>query len=235
MTIKELYSLYYERMSKHYSTSTIYLSVWNSEGMYFEAGNCQIGREKSNCASVSKLFAFLAFGIAEKRQLISIDTTVGEMIPNLRLYYLGENMTNYITIEMLLRHSSGLPQFATLGNVFVPENDLKQHIFSLDESGEEILLHENDVSFDINFGSPIHQSFDTAAIAAFLEEVHGYLNESVLLLSTEGGTFRAGGSGAEFREDFQFWDETCPYDESKTLEENLRAYERLSRAKQSAE
>lgn len=101
--------------------------------------------------------------------------------------------------------------------------------------GEEILLHENDVSFDINFGSPAHQSFDTAAIATFLEEIHGYLNESVLLLSTEGGAFRTGGSGAEFREDFRFWDETCPYDESKTLEENLRAYERFARAKQGVE
>lgn len=132
--IKELYSSYYERLSKHYSTCDIYLSLWNSEGMYCEAGNCQLGKEKSNCASVSKLFAFLAFGIAEKRHLISIDTTVGEMIPELRLFYSGENMTKCITIEMLLRHSSGLPQFATIGNVFIPENDLKQHIFSLDES-----------------------------------------------------------------------------------------------------
>lgn len=134
LTIKALYSSYYERLSKHYPACDIYLSLWNSEGMYCEAGDCRIGKEKCNCASVSKLFAFLAFGIAEKRQLISVDTTVGEMIPELRLYYSEENMTNSITIEMLLRHSSGLPQFAMVGNVFIPENDLKQHIFSLDES-----------------------------------------------------------------------------------------------------
>jgi len=134
LTIKELYSSYYERLSKQYPACDIYLSLWNSEGMYCEAGNCRIGKEKCNCASVSKLFAFLAFGIAEKRQLISVDTAVGEMIPELRLYYSGENMTNSITIGMLLSHSSGLPQFATVGNVFIPENDLKQHIFSLHES-----------------------------------------------------------------------------------------------------
>jgi len=134
LTIKELYSSYYDRLSEYYPTCDIYLSLWNSDGMYCEAGNCRIGKEKCSCASVSKLFVFLAFGIAEKQQLISVDTTVGKMIPELRLYYSGENMANSITIGMLLRHSSGLPQFATVGNVFIPENDLKQHIFSLDES-----------------------------------------------------------------------------------------------------
>ena len=134
LKIKELYSSYYERLTEYYPTCDIYLSLWNSDGIYCEAGNCQIGKKKCNCASISKLFAFLAFGIAEKRHLISMDTTVGEMIPALRLYYSGENMANSITIEMLLRHSSGLPQFAMVGNVFIPENNLKQHIFSLDES-----------------------------------------------------------------------------------------------------
>ncbi len=134
MTINGLYSSYYERMLKRYPDCDVYFSLWNSEGMYCEAGNCRIGREKCNCASVSKLFSFLAFGIAEKRQLISVNTTIGEILPALRLYYSGENMTSSITIGMLLRHSSGLPQFATIGNIFVPENDLKQHVFSLDES-----------------------------------------------------------------------------------------------------
>lgn len=97
-------------------------------------------------------------------------------------------------------------------------------IFSLDEAGREVLLQENGVEFDTNFGLPHHGSFDPAAIAAFLEEVHGYLDESTLLLTTEHGNFRAGGSGADFREDMEFWDQFCPYDESKSLEENLRTY-----------
>ena len=97
-------------------------------------------------------------------------------------------------------------------------------IFSLDDSGEETLLRENCVEFDINFGSPIHMGFDPVEIAAFLEEVHGYLDESTLLLSTESGSFSSGGSGAEFLEDVFFWDEFCPYDPSMTLEENLRNF-----------
>lgn len=99
-------------------------------------------------------------------------------------------------------------------------------IFSLDGEGEERVLLENSVSFDLNFGSETHEAFDPAAIAAFLEEVHGYLAESTLLLSTDGGTFRTGGSGADFRESVlgTLWDEACPYDEEMTLEENLRNY-----------
>ena len=59
-----------------------------------------------------------------------------------------------------------------------------------------------------------------------MEEVHGYLAESTLLLSTDGGAFRTGGSGADFREsDLRvLWDEACPYDASQSLAENLQNY-----------
>lgn len=99
-------------------------------------------------------------------------------------------------------------------------------LFSLDGDGNESVLKENRVEFDINFGSEFHQGFDPAAIAAFLQEVHGYLDEGTVLLSTDGGDFSANVSGADFWEqDACFWDEYCPYDESRTLEENLRAYQ----------
>ena len=45
---------------------------------------------------------------------------------------------------------------------------------------------------------------------------------SELLLTTEGGVFRTGGSGADFRSDMDFWIDDLPYDGGKTLEENLR-------------
>lgn len=92
-------------------------------------------------------------------------------------------------------------------------------IFSLDADGEEVLLRGNAVEFDVNFGSPVHQSYDAETIAAFLEEVHGYLDDSVLLVSTEGGELQIGGSGADFDKDMFF-----TYDESLSLEENLEAY-----------
>ena len=108
-------------------------------------------------------------------------------------------------------------------------------IFSLNESGEEVLLKVDNVAFDVNFGSPVHMDFDPAKIAAFLEEVHGYLDESQLLLSTEGFDVKMNVGGTEFQEDFKFWDEFTPYDQSKTLEENLQAYEDFYRAVQGVE
>lgn len=95
-------------------------------------------------------------------------------------------------------------------------------LFSLDENGEEVLLKRNEVEFDLNFGGA-HQSFDPTVIAAFLQEVHSFLNEeSELLLSTDRGRFRSGGSGVTFDSD-TFWGDS--YDNSdKPLEEILRLY-----------
>lgn len=100
-------------------------------------------------------------------------------------------------------------------------------LFSLSGGGEESVVREGSVSFDINFGSPMHGDFDPAAIADFLEEVHGLLAEGELLVSTEGGTFRTGGSGADFWCDVDFWqnDPLCAYDGGLSLEENLRNLE----------
>lgn len=100
---------------------------------------------------------------------------------------------------------------------------LSYQIFSLNSDGNEVLFQSNDVQFDNNFSSPFHDSFDAAEIANFLEEVHGYLRDSMVLLSTEGGDFRCGGSGADFEEDC--FRGNGLYENSGTLEDNLRAYE----------
>ena len=98
-------------------------------------------------------------------------------------------------------------------------------LFSLDSTGKEAMLKANGVEFDMMFDSDMHQSFDPAAIAAFLEEVHGYLDDSTLLLTTEGSQFHIGGSGDDFRGDLCFVTESEAYDESKSLEENLKMLE----------
>lgn len=98
------------------------------------------------------------------------------------------------------------------------------HIFSLDTQNKEVIKQKNSVSFDINFGSPLHESFDPAAIAQFMQEVEALLEKSTLLFSTEGGTLQLGGSGADFKED-EAWLESG-YDPSKSLEENLKLFEK---------
>ncbi|WP_295733705.1 hypothetical protein [uncultured Oscillibacter sp.] len=95
-------------------------------------------------------------------------------------------------------------------------------LFFLDETGEEQVVREGSVSFDINFGSPMHDEFDPAAVAAFLEEVHGLLEDSELLLTTEGRNFRSGGPGSDFKDDLAHWTDNELYDENKSLEENIR-------------
>ena len=44
-------------------------------------------------------------------------------------------------------------------------------VFTLSETGERLPVERGEVQFDINFGSPIHESFDCAAIADFLWRV----------------------------------------------------------------
>lgn len=95
-------------------------------------------------------------------------------------------------------------------------------LFSLDENGNEFVLQSDEIEFDVNFGGA-HQSFDPKRIAGFLEEVHALLNDSQLLLSTENFEFLTGGSGANFKAD-QFWLNESIYDPEKSLEENLRIY-----------
>ena len=94
-------------------------------------------------------------------------------------------------------------------------------LFFLDETGEEQVVREGSVDFDMNFNE-LHERFEPEEIAAFLEEVHGLLEDSELLLTTEGGNFRSGGPGAAFKDDLAFWTEDPLYDESKSLEENIR-------------
>ena len=96
-------------------------------------------------------------------------------------------------------------------------------LFSL-EGGVLTLLRQGSVQFDTNFGAPIYGSFDADDIAAFLEEVHSYLDTATLLLSTEGGVYDSGGSGADFRgDDFSF--SGTLYDTPGTWIQRVRAAE----------
>ena len=75
-------------------------------------------------------------------------------------------------------------------------------IFTLDGAGEEQLLRSNSVSFACPAGEWGLADLDSA-VADFLTEVHGLLEGSDLLLTTENGKFRSGGSGADFRDDLE--------------------------------
>lgn len=65
-------------------------------------------------------------------------------------------------------------------------------IFSLDAKGTPVVYRENRVEFDINFGSSLHEGFDIPAIAAFLREVHGFLDDAQELVNTLWGEIDLG-------------------------------------------
>ena len=98
-------------------------------------------------------------------------------------------------------------------------------LFSLTEDGEPVVLAEESLNYNCNDNAEPKDRMDPTAMAAFLERVHSYLGNASVLLSTEGGAWhKPGSSGAEFWDDYAvFWNEDDGlYDESLTLEENLR-------------
>lgn len=95
-------------------------------------------------------------------------------------------------------------------------------LFFLDKAGEEQVVREGSVDFDLNFG-PYHQRFEPAEIAAFLEEVHGLTEVGQLLLATVNGNVRTDRPGGDFTDDLEYWTEEALYDESRSLEKNIRA------------
>lgn len=103
-------------------------------------------------------------------------------------------------------------------------------LFSLDKSGNPVTKQENSVSFDVNWGIPLHESFDAEAIADFMDELNGLLAQSKLLVTTDTAL---DGIDPDHPQDSLWWlqDETqCGgyrYDDSLSLRENLMAYGEL--------
>ena len=73
-------------------------------------------------------------------------------------------------------------------------------IFTLDGAGEAQPLRSGSVTFSLPAGEWGLEDLDPA-VTDFLTEVRGFLDGSDLLLTTENGVFRSGGSGADFRDD----------------------------------
>lgn len=106
--------------------------------------------------------------------------------------------------------------------------DYDYELFTM-ENNEETTVQWNAVSFDINFGSPVHGSFEAEEIAAFMEEVNGLLSQSTELLNTDSElikTFEKEG----MLKDTLWWldsEETgFSGDSSRSLLENLKEFQR---------
>ena len=100
-------------------------------------------------------------------------------------------------------------------------------LFMMENNGETT-VQWNEVSFDINFGSPVHDDFDADAIAAFCEELNGLLSHSVLLVNTDSELQEIFEKEGELRDTLWWLDKEesgFVRDPSKSLAENLRDFE----------
>ena len=100
-------------------------------------------------------------------------------------------------------------------------------LFSL-ENGTETVVRENSVDFDTNFcqGKPLYGEFDPEAIAAFMDEINDLLSCSTQLLNTDGELLDTFAGKTVAPQDTLGWLDLFDRDQSKSLLENLQAFQR---------
>lgn len=89
-------------------------------------------------------------------------------------------------------------------------------------------VQNNEVSFDISFGTPLHREFEAEVIADFAEEVNGLFANSVLLLHTDGELQETFEKEGELRDTLWWLDSEGTgfvRDEAASLAENLRVFQ----------
>ena len=100
-------------------------------------------------------------------------------------------------------------------------------LFTLTRDGQEKVIQENSVEFDINFG-PMHESFDPEALAAFMDEINSLLANSVQLINTNDellGTFQKEGRLYDSLSWLDLWAPVYVRNETASLLENLRTFQ----------
>ena len=105
--------------------------------------------------------------------------------------------------------------------------DYGYQLFYLAENSSEVIVQEEWIRFDIDFGSPAHGNFDPETIDAFLTNVNAILSGSTQLMNTDDDlrqTFELE-YGLYHVPAFMRWrEDSFYYDENKTMLENLTAY-----------
>lgn len=97
-------------------------------------------------------------------------------------------------------------------------------LFTLKDGHETIAY--NEITFDVNFYAPYHEAFNPEEIAAFMEEINGYLAQSIQLLNTDYDLLAAFERTGRLEDDlgilFNSFEPEFSRDPSKPLLENLK-------------
>lgn len=107
--------------------------------------------------------------------------------------------------------------------------DYSYELFSMEDGGETTVQWDA-VSFDINFGSPVHGDFDAEAIASFMEDINDLLSHSILLINTDSELQETFEREAKL-EDTLWWlegeESGFHRDPSRSLLENLQDFQNV--------
>jgi poly-gamma-glutamate synthesis protein (capsule biosynthesis protein) len=111
--------------------------------------------------------------------------------------------------------------------------DYKYELFNLNQDGTLHLVNSKSLSFDL---SSSKKEIDVDEIISFVDEVNKYLTQSILLLSTEGGTLKYSTDNnlLQNTEKLSFLDDfDIKYDKNATLKEKLEIYSKTLTTKNS--
>ncbi|MDE6589073.1 MAG: M56 family metallopeptidase, partial [Oscillospiraceae bacterium] len=111
--------------------------------------------------------------------------------------------------------------------------DYSYELFTLTKDGQEKVVRENHLEFQINFTPQVFPgrydgSYDPEAIAAFMDEINGLLASSTQLINTDSdllGTFQELGRLEDDLWWLDHWEPVFVRDRDKSLLENLKAFQ----------
>jgi len=172
-------------------------------------------------------------GVPETPRLALIDGGTGqrlELWEEGKLIFSEEGYFSHAGYNALFLYHSDDGDYLLRYNPYMGQGwgDYSYELFTLSPTGEEVTAREGYVEFDINFQSPAHERFNPKAIAEFMEEVNGMLADSVQLLNTDMDlldTFRKEGRLYHSLGWLDGWEPVFDRDESRSLEDNLRAFQ----------
>ena len=172
-------------------------------------------------------------GVPETPRLALIDGGTGqrlELWEEGKLIFSEEGYFSHAGYNALFLYHSDDGDYLLRYNPYMGQGwgDYSYELFTLSPTGEEVTAREGYVEFDINFQSPANERFNPKAIAEFMEEVNGMLADSVQLLNTDMDlldTFRKEGRLYHSLGWLDGWEPVFDRDESRSLEDNLRAFQ----------
>ncbi len=170
-------------------------------------------------------------GIAEEVRLIELDNGQGRQLEiwenSERLHVETSYYTNPGWVSIFLCTLDGEDYLLRYCSTMYQRTCYYSYRLSSLAEGKDTIIQMNQIDFDINFGSPIHSSFDPEAIVAFMDEVNDLFSHSIQMLCIDSNllnTFKKEGRLYDSLWWLDDWEPDFIRDENKSLLENLKDF-----------